>query len=155
MNRRPSSMVKTLVTRADGPGYWDGWPVGPESQAVSSLFTHCPSFGKSVHDAATDVAESQSLHSSITRKNTEILHHVALSNWSLSPGHWSLVIGHCSLVIGHWSLVIQNWSFSPCTLPYPFTFKWPPPELGSHQSMWCGLCTSRHRKHGRRTFNLR
>jgi|GEM_PF-3676534 len=25
------------VTRADGPGYWNGWPVGPESQRVATL----------------------------------------------------------------------------------------------------------------------
>jgi len=35
--RCPLSMIKTRVTRAAGPGYWNEWPIGPEPQAVASL----------------------------------------------------------------------------------------------------------------------
>jgi len=33
----PLSMIKTLVTRAAGPGYRNEWPIGPEPQVVASL----------------------------------------------------------------------------------------------------------------------
>ena len=72
----PRFFVQKPVTRADGPGYWNGWPVGPESQAVSSMSIHLISQSDQYHHI---------LHVILHAVQTEVLSEVTFSMCLLPP----------------------------------------------------------------------